>query len=281
MDLDLLRSPQLYSLDYTLFGNTSHIFISEFSLLKQILLKSKNLRILRLGFQNVHLPFNNPSEVNKIHRNLLAGPLNLQFEPDDSCPPLQELKLPEQYHLEREHCLNWQVCMNWSHLTALDLGSRCPQNFLSALTGYVPNLKRLHLLLREGRDPEKQCSNMSIVRKFLNAIDGLEELYLQNCYEKFFEQVWPRLKRHCPTLRVLEVHTPRGFNHWPRWGILELEDLLNRAPKIQAISIDMGLMNEYEAIYDNNPLIWACDRFISSRLNAPTKVDDRKLILFY
>ncbi|KAF4627581.1 hypothetical protein G7Y89_g10575 [Cudoniella acicularis] len=121
-------------------------------------------------------------------------PLNLQFEAGDICPPLQELKLPEKYRLDMQHCLTWRGCMNWSHLGTLNLGARCPENFLAALTGHVPNLKCLRFLLSEGKDPEKQCSNMSVVRKFLYAIDGLEGLYIQNCYENF-EAVWPQYRR--------------------------------------------------------------------------------------
>lgn len=151
--------------------------------------------------------------------------------------------------------------MDWSSLKTLDLDDRCPENLFTALAGYVPNLNFLRLLLTQGNDPEMQCGNMSVVRKFINAIDGLEELYIRNCYEKFFEAAWPRIKRHCSSLKVLDIHTHCGFTNWPRWTMLELDYLLEMSQGLEVLSIDMGFINENAAISENNRLIWVCRSF--------------------
>jgi len=258
MDLDLLKSPQLHLLDYAIVGEASPDRVSEFPLLKHVLLYGKSLRILRLHIQSGPSPFDSQFDFYSLCDDF-SGPFNLQFQSGDICPPLQELKLPRQYRLDTDHCMIWRDCMNWSCLTNLDLGNRCPENFLIALCGFVPNLKYLRFALWEGKDPEEQCSNMSVVRKFLNTIDALKELYIQNYYQDFFEAVWPRIKRHCLTLQVLEVHTPRGYTKWPRWGTLEMDDLLRRSTRLSALSLDLGLLKENAAIGEENRLIWTAN----------------------
>jgi hypothetical protein len=270
MDLDLLNSPQLQLLDYAIVGETSPDRVSEFPLLKQVILHSKNLRILRLNIQSGPPPFDNQFELYRLCEDF-GGPLNLQFQSSDICPPLQELKLPREYRLDMDHCMTWRDCMDWSCLTSLNLENRCPENFLTALSGLVPNLKYLHRALWEGKNPEEQCSNMSVVRKFLNSINGLEELYIQNYYQDIFQAVWPRIKRHCSTIQILEVHTPREYTKWPRWGMLEMDDLLERSPRLSALSIDLTLMSEDAAIGEYNRLIWVCGRNVcvrSSKTNS-------------
>lgn len=148
--------------------------------------------------------------------------------------------------------------MDWSHLRSLDVSDRGPENLFVALTDHVPNLKCLRFRLVEGADPETCSSNMSVVRKFLVSIEALSELFVNNSCPTIFEAVWPRVKKHCPSLKVLHVHSPVWLTNWPKWGVLELDDLLSRSPGLTDLSIDMGLWNEHAAIGDENRLLWVC-----------------------
>lgn len=182
IDLDLLRCPQLHLLEFTIVKRSLLEPESEYPLIRQILLHSRNLRILRLDTVD-----NNDADFS--YMDDILGPLNLQLTEGDTCPLLQELKLPDTYELDLEHCLTWQSCMDWSALRSLDLGERCSENFLSTLSGKVPKLERLLFHLFPGPNPSWTCTNMSVLRKFLNGIDGLQEVHIKNYCVEVFEEV--------------------------------------------------------------------------------------------
>ncbi len=160
MDVRLLSSPLLYSLDYEVYYRQQLgevMFFSEFTKLKGIVLGSPHLRILYLKTRP------EPSmrwgydlgEVPTVRWDCdEPRPLNLNLQPSDLMPPLHELMVSNHppYFLTREHCRVWSHCMDWSQLRSLDLSKRCPHNFLEQLCGRVTNLKSLCMAAYRCRD---------------------------------------------------------------------------------------------------------------------------------
>jgi hypothetical protein len=137
----LLSSPSLHGLDFKIYGELfTKTQPSEFYVFKQLLMKKRNLKSLKLDISSYE------TEKRQLPRDVKAGELNLQFEPGDELPALEELTLGcyDWYYLSAAHCDMWTKCMDWSCLRTLDIGHATPQYFIRAITGRVPQLKSLH-----------------------------------------------------------------------------------------------------------------------------------------
>jgi hypothetical protein len=157
-DINLLLNPQLHTLKYGVLCKTV-TETSEFPMLNLILSQSKNLRVLHLQPSNSW----NFDWLN-LNNHLLGhglgcgveGRFNLEFTKESWFPPLEELKLNTKYSLDRNHCVKWKNCMDWSKLRSLDLGDRCPQTFFTELRGSLPNLISLKFLYELGLMPRHE-----------------------------------------------------------------------------------------------------------------------------
>ncbi|KAF2491815.1 hypothetical protein BU16DRAFT_129262 [Lophium mytilinum] len=263
MDMRLLLSPLLYSLTYEVFymsvGRDNGAY-SELPKLKEVLLKSHRLRILKLFFHHgvPSYPQGRGFENNPTYKvDILRGrdhvhPLNLLIQPGDKIPPLQELNIPTQYDWSREHCQILRSSMDWTKLRRLDLGSGCPQTFFEEFHGQMPGLKCFHTSfiqgLREYSGAPPTCTdNPGCVVNFIEAIDALEELHISNT-DKNGDILFDAILKHSPSLRRLRFSTSLDHRFRrqqpPVWGNEKLELLRERAHNLEEMNIDLRLVGE-------------------------------------
>jgi hypothetical protein len=234
LDLPLLRSPNLYSLAYTVYYDDDGI--SEFSILRDTLLQSKALKHLSLYVKSV-------SRLQTPHGQ--PGPLNLQFEPGMRFPDLETLRLSyfHQYDLSREHCDMWSSCMNWHTLRSLDLQRGGPRYLFAALTNKIPQLKRLAFGFwpMHGYGPTWDCPDLDVIRRFLESIDGLE--YVATCCldDSIYRQIRPALlEKHGASLRELVSY----YRYRNSWDVREVEKVCEAAPGLQVLSTSLSRQQE-------------------------------------
>jgi hypothetical protein len=188
MDCTLLSSPQLYSADIFIHGapHTRDDFqksYNEYRLAKNCFSRGNSIKRLaiecaapydwgyptRLADGSAFLRWNRVAE----------GPMSFEWQEGDRFPALEELELRfSQYYLSKDHCNMWVRCMDWSHLARLDVGRFTPQHLFLALTGHVPQLRKL----RFGHWPKsayraaRDCENLSLIKPFLDSISALQDL---------------------------------------------------------------------------------------------------------
>lgn len=241
MDLDLLASPQLYSLTYVALMESNGSYRSELGVLSRIIERSKKLRILRLNCQvESRFLFDDYSEPYSQYSNDGAGRDCLDFHPSKSksLPPLQELTFMRygNYAWTLDHCFNWKICMDWTQLTTLDLSDRTSQDFLQVFTGAIPNLKSLAFMLYVGVG--SHCvENVAVVRNFLDSIKGLEELKIHSVTEGLFPDLWKSVKKHAITIRSL--HTSSIQNVTTSWTNEFLTELCDTFPLLDSLTVDL------------------------------------------
>jgi len=243
-DIDLLSSPQLYSLKYLALTEGYPFKTSELQFLKLILTQAKNLRILHLDVGgDIAYSFSPVQEILR-KRGIDCsgkGPMNLGFQEGDTISSLQELSILSLiYDLSASHCSAWKQCMDWTCITTLNLGDRCPASFFTILRDSLPNLLSLRFMFALGENEQQQCNNVSQVGDFLDSVQGLNELHIHNDGGPVFEQLWPYLRRHLPTIRILDIYTfPLKFSACHAWRNDDLIQLLQSSPMIEMLSVDL------------------------------------------
>jgi hypothetical protein len=101
MQHELLSSPSLCKLDFIIYGKLfDESQPSEFNVFKRLLMKFRSIKGLTLhiaDYATDYLP---------VLHNAKPGELNLQFEPGDKFPALEELTLDcyNWYYLSAAHC---------------------------------------------------------------------------------------------------------------------------------------------------------------------------------
>ncbi|KFY13798.1 hypothetical protein V492_03039 [Pseudogymnoascus sp. VKM F-4246] len=276
LDIDLLRSPQLHSLELVVLQSGQYYCrpdqtVSEFPVLKQILLGSPNLRVLRLGyirhegydfarFARYYESFNTDGE----------GPLNLQFQNKDCLPTLTELGILTEerriyepgYDLSKEHCIAWKSAMNWKALTKLDLGNARTGNFFMIFRGHIPQLKSLKFRLSRGKDSDEDPAPLlQATTRFLDSITGLEQLKVDDWTRSFFPDLWPSIAKHGHSLTCLEVNaSERGNRYCPGWSAEPLTQLLSSLPNLGTLSLAVDLLKSPGKGW-NGSLLWPTKPF--------------------
>lgn len=210
MDVRLLSSPLLYSLNYSIFyGSTSSgIVCSEFRTLKDILLRSQKLRILSLA---VYLSFGDivPKAPGDWHTFLPVGS-------GDPLLKLHTLTIPDEttYYaqdLGKVYSAIFAQANDFTQLNRLALKNLCGYHSFEPLKGRVPNLKHLEFSFRIGNSYHRtigdRCKNPILVRDFLESINALETLEITN-YEDNFDILWPAIVKNFGSLKRLGLHTP-------------------------------------------------------------------------
>lgn len=272
IDLDLLRSPQLHSLDFTVLQNGFYgpdREISEFPVLKQILQRSPNLRVLRLGctqelsydfgrFYQRYAEFNTDGD----------GPLNLQFKNKDSFPTLEEVGILKErfridvpgYDLSKAHCIAWKKATDWTVLVKLDLGNTPPNDFFMIFRNQVPQLKSLKFRLSRRSDlPDDPAILLQATRRFLDSISGLDELVIEDWTRNFFPDLYLSILRHGHSLRTLEVNaSERSNKNVPGWAVEPLTQLLKGLPRLNALCMAVDLLKP-PGYWDGRSLAWVCN----------------------
>ncbi len=258
MDVRLLSSPLLYSLAYVFSDRDKPavgISISEFTKLKDIVLRSPRLRVLYL--KTSYKPMTDLgsycSEVLIVRWNCdKPHPLNLDLQRSDPMPPLHESMVsdyPPDDH-SREHREVWSHYMDWNQLHRHNTSNRCPRNFFEQLYGRVTNLKSLRMglrVVRFGLEPmELTTETSALFRGFIESIDGLQELCITN-YDNDISFLLPAIQSHRGTLQRFALNRqPNTDRYWndhapPKLMKEQLEILHRDFPKLTHLSIDLAL----------------------------------------
>ncbi|KAG4436705.1 hypothetical protein IFR05_007819 [Cadophora sp. M221] len=223
MDLDLLASPQLYSLEYTVLCQSPTTNISEFPVITQILLQSSKLRVLRLAcVSDSRFQFEDYQSKYATFGTDGTGPFNLSLKAGDKFPPLDQLAFisptdvsstddfsPHLYCLSRDHCLFMKDSIDLSKLRTLDLGRNSSHVFFAELAGCVPNLKSLSFsILNPSISHQSPGYIQSVTTEFLEPLSDLQELHIHNQSMQYYPKLWPIIQRHASTLQKLSMDVP-------------------------------------------------------------------------
>ena len=145
--------------------------------------------------------------------------------------------------------------MNWSRLQRLNLPVGCPRTLFDVLTGSLPNLKYLcfgfgtQLASRSSRG--WTCSDLNVIKRFLESLNSLEELEIVNRDYISPEPLLPTFAKLGDTLRVLNLY---GFP----WKAAALKELLPRYKRLETLSIDMPLEFIRQDQNESSKIRWVC-----------------------
>jgi hypothetical protein len=235
----LLSSPSLHGLDFTIYGELfTKAQPSEFYVFKQLLMKKRNLKSLKLDISRYE------TEKRQLPRDVKAGELNLQFEPGDEFPALEELTLEcyDWYYLSAAHCGMWTKCMDWSCLRTLDVGHATPQYFIRAITGRVPQLKSLRFGFWPNHQGPKATWNsppdMAVVKSFVDSIDALQSVIFFSWNDVECAQIRPTLlAKHGPSLKVLK----HELDFRDAWKLEHFEELRDKARALEELEVTIAM----------------------------------------
>lgn len=239
MDAELLASPQLDRLEYTIFVDcrNANIVASEWPLLIAALHTGGSCQSLRLHIENRH-------DVSIQQSKSLAG---FQLPPGGMLSPLEELSLHRMSYWgdsrwDIPHCALLKDILDWSRMRVLDFGSSCPMAFFEALTGSVPNLKSLTFDLPPKEEP------LGMVPQFLETIPGLEALHIGNLVPHV-ESMWPVIKKHSATLESLVVKPCRSTYTFPMYMDFEYWNSVGTDfPHLRHLGIDVPFKQEKKGL---------------------------------
>lgn len=217
MDIDLLTSPQLYSLEYTVLCQ-SCMTVSEFPVLTKILLQSRNLRILRLGCQTeAGFQIKDYLHLYTSYDTDGSGTFNLCLKPKDEFPPLEELTfispayifMKPLYDMSRDHCIALKSCLDLSKLKILRLGATSSVVFFAEPIGCTPNVRSSSFTISGSAIIDQSFEYVqTVTMEFLKSLSNLQELHIVNPSRKYFPEIWPIVQSHATTLQKLLIHVP-------------------------------------------------------------------------
>ncbi|OAL43394.1 hypothetical protein IQ07DRAFT_650232 [Pyrenochaeta sp. DS3sAY3a] len=262
MQHELLSSPSLHTLDITVLGQIlGWSKTSEFRVLKSLLQHAQGLKSLTLRITGWHGDIRSPPP------DFEEGKLNLQFEPGDEFPALEELTLDcyNWYHLDTAHCEMWANCMDWSCLRRLDLGHATPQYLLPAITGRVPQITNLRFGFWPNPYGPKSIwsspEDLGVVERFVESVDALESVTFFTWTDKECSQIRPALlAKHGRSLKKLR----HELDFRDAWKPEHLEDLRDMAPGLEDLSVTIEM--EQLSAYPNARSCWpmSVQRIVSS-----------------
>lgn len=206
IDVGLLSSPQLYSLEFTLnpalFIHYSDVARgrnreAQLDILKQCLVQGANLKKLH---------FKRPLYFKPVVQN--STWIQLPFKEGDRFPALEALRISyDRFDFNQEYCALWTHCQDFSRLRHLDLEKDFAPELLRSLVGKIPNLVSLRTGLMDvsiGR-----YSNSSLVFHLIASIRGLARLTLAYCTKENLDLHWADLwEHHKHSLNILQLESP-------------------------------------------------------------------------
>jgi hypothetical protein len=243
LDETLLSSPQLHSLDTTVYYFPNHPTTvihahSELQILKRCLMRGNSIKKLRIAFQDAGTQKVVDEAGAKPNLALWEhGPLNFHWKDGEQFPGLQELgwRGDVPYNFSNTQCQSWTRCMDWSKLRTLDLfRSLSWLHLFQHLAGRVPHLKCLSFNLHYSTDdilePSHQKRDFGIISEFLRNITGIEKLTFYSNVEKMFTPVLKTLLRHYG--HALKRMVIICLGTMKQWDQAQYEEVLNEAPKL-------------------------------------------------
>ncbi|KAG4429365.1 hypothetical protein IFR05_015151 [Cadophora sp. M221] len=281
LEVDVLKSPQLYSLSMNIVRDTHFPFYSEYPTVWAIIKNSKNLRILRIGAEQDNRPINRRRGPQPPFTHT-AQPLHFPIQQGDSLEPLSELTFFSsgypvlQYDLSAHHCAKLRDVSDWSHLKVLDFGEQSTVHFWSIFRGYIPNLKTARFRFSQpGIRATVTSGTADEIGKFLDSITGLEELDIKIADGDFFNVLFKYIKHHGPTLQVLKTSNietwRRSIPQLPRWNEKDLLELQAIFPRLRELDVDLACEESGDGITWGNErkILWP-SAALSTLANFPS-----------
>ncbi|KAF2267770.1 hypothetical protein CC78DRAFT_565944 [Lojkania enalia] len=246
MDEPLLTSPQLESLDYSIYikgYNYSYMpqqpMPSEWRQFSRIIQSSKNLKRLRIELQpsRVYEYGKGSWDIRTFSDNDVSMP---QFVIDSktSFPPLEELTISNRsfcanYEFDAEHCKSLRTCIDWSKMRKLDVGSSYPVHLFRELIGLTPNLTSLRFGFTFG-----ELDDWAAV-KFIQSLNRLETLDIANVQEHA-DGIWPAIVTHRNTLKILVIRPTVSRHCYPIYpDISLLRGIIEDCPNLENFGYDV------------------------------------------
>ena len=182
-----------------------------------------------------------------------SRPFCKQSRSEDSFPILKELASltknrnphhPPGFELSERQCIVWKTAWNWKSLVELDLWNARPHDFFVIFRGCVPQLRILKVRLSLG--PEGKEDPAPLIREmngFLDGIEALEELVVEDWTRVLFPGICPSIARHGHSLRSLDVNPTDRLSHYlPGWSEEPLKNLLDSLPKLSKLATAIDLL---------------------------------------
>ena len=256
MDLRLLNSHLLHSLSFCVLNRTATVTatsqLAQFSLfrrLREVLLKSSNLKNLDVKFKYNWMP------ANVDWSGVIPCLLNLPLQPSDQLPPLRELSFsgpPETYELDLKHCQLLKKCMDWTQLQRLDLGLSCPQYFFEEIGSQLISLKWLKIGIRTGNryyeywhQGPLTCEDLGTVVRFIESVPHLCELYITDL-SAAAETIAPAILASQRSLEkfsyVASMYRNKVRRRYPMvFSTIQLVELYEQCPGLVDLELDFSL----------------------------------------
>jgi len=192
LDAKLLSSPQIHTVEITIYKAADFPESNELGFLKDYLSAGRSIKALQLDIQ--------PIGSLETETCLASGPLNFNFIANDWFPPLEELKIQStEYLLSLEHCQMWSQCMDWGELRKLDIGNTDFTHLIRVLTGQVPRLKSLtlgsHYWRRFFDQNYFEEDMLSLIEDFLCSIPALDAFTFKAFRKRDIMLVLPLIPR--------------------------------------------------------------------------------------
>ena len=200
MDIDLLSSPLLTELTYTVYykgWSCDRPVKSEWPRLTQVLNHGGNIRSLQLTAQ----PDYHPQIVDD---NLPENIPRLDLLPGTHFSKLEELSIKADcypYLWDKSHCSALHDAIDITRIRKLDFGDNNPEDFFTFFKDLMPNLRSLGFGLKRG--PVKPARN------FITSLTGLESLRIM-AVQNGIPGLWPAINCHKQTLKRL-IFGPRVY----------------------------------------------------------------------
>jgi hypothetical protein len=267
LDVNLLRSPQLYSLKLGTKRHSRYDTVPEMEF-NQITACIARLKTERSEDNNQNgLP---PLKILRIysvgrivHTSEEIGVRNFNISPHTIMPSLTELHLPAKYDGNSQHIAAWLDAADWSCLKSLTLSGPPSQQLLPTLTSKIPQLNRLII----SGYPHTHDTKV-ILSKFVHSITALEELFLDclisrpprdQLFNDDDDGFWVNIvSLHGKSLKALRVCW-HGFFQVGRensqnrtgWNSGLVESLVDVTPELRYLELDCLLDKSYK---DNEPI---------------------------
>jgi hypothetical protein len=222
--------------------------LSEWPNLSRCLEVARNLKVLRLEISRDDLYDGTGILASYPYHSIVAGNLpRLDVSNETRLPSLKEFTLREQRHYgastylwDAEHCVLLLNSSDWSSLIVLEFGPDLPVAFFETFISHLPGLKKL----RFGFDRETTLSDLRIVRRFMESVEVLEGLDIDQP-KRGIDTLWPAVLMHTKTLKDLILRPSHARYYEPEYMSFEmLEEIVQTFPVLERLGWDVPLLGE-------------------------------------
>ena len=260
MDVQLLLSPQLHSLEYVVLKEVDEPWRDEMDILAQILQRNCSLKTLRFACQSGKvqdlgtqisphgLAFDTSRKTRLVRLPLLEKG-NIWI--DKFSFRLEDLTfLPgsygtQTYNLGDPHCRALKQCLDCSKLTVVDLGLLPAAVFYQTFMGSMAQLKTLRVAVNSDDEIYRGPAGIQLLGEFLDSITALQELLLRLETDGFFPLLWPQVKRHGKSLRKLDTESlDRAVRS--NWSAETVKELADACPVLEELSVDLDPVQDVD-----------------------------------